>query len=303
MSTSHQQQLPAARFRTPLLAASLGVVAVLGLAAPAANAGTDSFCSGSVLANSVCVGPTHTLTASRGTNQTYGAGCGGAYADGLYYCATPAGCHTYTPDRLRRPAIRHRSTTSKTMSGYSTWGSTDAPASCVEGTPYRVAGPLADAAADLPGVPVLDRAPESAPRAVADLFPGADASKARRFDVARGSGWVLVDPSTKQVCLAVEDPGVGYGVSCQGYGAARLRGSLSTLEDADATTAEGDLAIALVPEGSKGLTIGQSDGSSRTLPAQDGVVVAELSGRDVTVALDAADEADVTAQKWAVGRS
>lgn len=281
----------------------LGIGLALAGGGGTAQAGTDSFCERNVASNEICSGPTHTLTASRGWNLTSGTGCGGALKDSLFYCATPAGCHAYNGLTLRTPGIRHRSITAKSMKGYSTWGSTGEPSYCDPGTPYGVAGPISAAANDLAGVPALaERRKEQAPAAVAKLWPTADASAARRFSTPRGDGWILVVAADRKVCIAVADAGNGYGYGCQSYGNARTIGSLTTLEDADATKGTGDLAIGVVADGSKGLKVTKRDGTSRTLVPVAGVVVTELGSADTDIALDAGDEAAVRAQRWSVGR-
>lgn len=288
-----------ARRRIAFFGLLLGVAMSLG-GGGVAQAGTDSFCNQWVGQYGICQGPTHTLTASRGWNQTGGAGCGGA-RDTSYYCANPAGCHSYAGISLRTPAARHRSSASRYLVGYSTWGSTPAPAWCDPGTTYAVAGPISTAAADLAGVPALERKKEQAPARVAALWPTADAATARRFSTPKGDGWVLVLPAEKKVCTAVPDAD-GYGYGCQSFSDARTLGSLSTLEDEDAERGTGDVAFGIVAEGSKGLKVTRRDGSSRTVAPQDGVIVVELGADDVAVSLDAADASAVKAQRWSVGR-
>src|SRR5688572_18884205 len=84
-------------------ARSLLLSIVLGTAfgGGAAMAGTDSWCGGCWVAPGTAdYGPSHSLTAARGTNHDTGSGCGGAYAYGSYYCADPAGCHTYSGNNV-----------------------------------------------------------------------------------------------------------------------------------------------------------------------------------------------------------
>lgn len=293
---------PGGPIRAALFALLFSATVALG-GASSAQAGTDSFCSNTkVYADTTCPGPIHSLTAVRGTNNGTGAGCGGVVNYGRFYCATPAGCHTYNGSSLWEPSIRHRQSSYRYMSGYSTWGSTGPPTNCDPGTPYRVSGPLAMAASDPAGVPVLEERNDStAPDDVAALLPGADPDEARAFTTPLGDGWVLVDPTTRRVCVVVDDAGTGFGQSCQGYNQARLRGSLTTLEDDDETTADGDVVIAVVPEDSEGLTVERRDGTTRELAPVDGVVVAELGTKDTAVALDASADADVTAQRLTMG--
>ncbi len=293
--------LHAKRVRALLIALLSGAAVAMGAGGGVAVAGTDTFCVGSVASGEVCPGPVHTLTASRGTNESSGSGCGGAL-NTKYACATPAGCHSYAGVYLRTPAIRHRSSTPKNMRGYSTWGSTPQPTNCDPGSWYGVEGPVSEAAVDLSGVPVLERKKEQAPAAVAALWPTADASKARRFSTPDGEGWVLVVPADRKVCVAVEDPIDGYGYSCQSYADARGRGALTTLEDDDATRATGDLVVAIVAEGSQGLVVSRRDGTSRTVAPQAGVVAVELGAGDVSIALDAGEASELKPQKWSVGR-
>lgn len=270
-----------------------------------AQAGTDAFCSQNVASGTVCPGPSHSLTGSRGTNNGSGAGCGGAYSYGSYYCADPAGCHEYEGLYVLTPGIRHRSSTTKNMSGYSTWGSTGAPSSCVHDSVYSavaVAGPVSRAAAELDGVPVLQRDQVTAPRRAAALVPQADPAAARRFTTPHGDAYVLVDPASREVCLVADDQGTGYGVSCQSYNRARLSGSLSTFEDDDVMTAKGDVVIALMADGVDGLDVTRTDGTTRRVAATGGVVAVTLGATDRGVELDTNTDAGVPAQKLSMRR-
>lgn len=281
------------RGRLSLCAFLIGLACSFGISAPAAHAGTDYFCSGqNVPSGSVCWGPSHSLTAVRGTNNTSGSGCGGARDYGSFYCATPAGCHTYAGIFQLYPGVRHRSSTSKNMSGYSTWGSTGPPTNCVTGTPYAVAGAVTSSPAYVEGVPVLERDAAVAPAEVASLVPGADPAAARRFDTPHGAAWVMLDMTTRLVCVVADDAGAGYGTSCQRLGEARSLGSLSTFEDADTTTAAGDVVIALTPEDVDAVEVTRADGTTRELPAQGGVVVTTLGPKDRAVTMDPAPEAE-----------
>lgn len=276
-----------------LAARALGLALLLGTAfgGGVAQAGTDSFCNQNVASGTVCTGPNHTLTAVRGWNNTSGTGCGGAVGYGSYYCATPAGCHTYSAGNVLVPGIRHRSITAKNMSGYSTWGATGAPSYCDPGSPYAVAGPVGDEAAYTDGIPVLARPVTKAPADVADLTTGADASKARRFETPGGSGWVLVDAATRRLCVAIDDAGTGYGYSCQRLGDARATGSLQTLEDDDLASAAGDVVVALPPEGVDAVSIERVDGSTRKVAVQAGVAVVTLTAKDAAVEVARASDA------------
>lgn len=256
-------------------------------------AGTDAFCSScSVGGGSQYTGPQHSLTASRGTMLTAGySGCGGAVGYGNYYCADPAGCHTYAGSTLLTPGIRHRSSTAKTMNGYSTWGSTGPPDNCSWTSVYSVNGPVEAAAAEPDGIPVLDRATSTAPKAVGALVPGADSDAARRFSTPAGNGWVLVDGTQRQICLVVEDGDTGYGYSCQRFGDVRTAGTLATLEDGDATTGKGDIVVALAPEGVDEVSVERKDGSTRRLAVTQGVAVGTLGAKDDEVTLPTSDDA------------
>ncbi len=257
-------------------------------------AGSDAFCSScSVGGGDQWLGPDHSLTASRGTMLSGGgySGCGGAYGYGSYYCADPAGCHTYSGNNVLTPGIRHRSSTSKTMNGYSTWGSTPPPSNCRYTSVYSVGGPVTAAASNPDGIPVLDREVSSAPSELAELVPAADLKSARRLATPKGDAWVLVDPERREVCLVVDDEGTGYGYSCQRFGDVRTAGTLATLEDDDASTGKGDVVIALAPDGVEDLEITRKDGTTRRVAVIAGAAVATLGANDDEVKLPASGEA------------
>lgn len=282
------------RHRGHLVVRALALALVLGatVGGGVAQAGTDSFCNQSVAAGATCLGPTHSLTAARGWNNNGGAGCGGALGYAQYFCATPAGCHTYTGLTLLSPGIRHRSSTAKSMSGYSTWGSTAPPAYCDPGSAYAIVrGPVAEESAYADGIPVLDRPAEDAPAGVANLIKGADPARARRFSTPHGSGWALVDTSTSRLCVVVDDAGTGFGYTCQRLSEARATGSLQSLEDEDGDSADGDVVIALPAEGVDTVSVERRDGTTRAVKVDDGVAVFTLTAKDLAVAVEKSDSA------------
>ncbi|MDQ8044204.1 MAG: hypothetical protein AAGC46_05210 [Solirubrobacteraceae bacterium] len=287
------------RRRSPgslLRALALSVLMVGAFGGGVARAGDDAFCVDAFVGvGSACYGAPHTLTSVRGTNEGAGAGCGGAYNYGTYYCADPTGCHTYAAVYVLTPGIRHRSTTSgRYMRGEETYGSTPVGPNCDPGTPYEITGPLNAAASNAEGAPVFDRAKVTAPDDVAAVIPDADAATARAFTTPHGKAWLLTDAGQRQACIVADDNGTGYGVSCIDLGALRDSGSVSTFEDADGTTAAGDVVIALMPKGVDRLTIDRTDGTSRTVAAQGGVVATTLTGKDAGVTLAASPTADAS---------
>ena len=271
----------------------LSIVLGTAFGGGAAMAGSDAFCNNcSVGGNVQWPGPNHSLTASRGTMLTAGySGCGGAVGYGSYFCGDPAGCHTYSGVNVLTPGIRHRSSTSKTMDGYSTWGSTAPPSNCSWVSVYSAPGPVTAAAANPEGIPVLDREVATAPADVAELVPGADLKAARRFSTPKGDAWVLVDAGQRQVCLVVDDEGTGYGYSCQRFGDIRSAGTLATLEDDDVTTGKGDVVIALAPQGVDELEVTRRDGTKRRVAVSAGVAVTTLTAKDDEVALSVSEDA------------
>lgn len=292
MTRSSRWQSTARWGRAAARAILLSIVLGTAFGGGAALAGDDSFCGGCwVSSGSYTTGPTHSLTATRGTNQSTGSGCGGAVSYGSYYCADPSGCHTYSGNNMLTPGIRHRSSGGKPMSGYSTWGSTGAPGNCVYSSVYSVGGPILAAAANPDGVPVLDRAVSDAPAAVGALVPNADRRAARSFQTPAGEAWVLVEPEGRLICLVVDDRGTGYGYSCQRVGAVRAAGTLATLEDADVTTGLGDVVIALAPEGVDALKVKRRDGAVREVAVKGGVAVTTLGSKDEEVTLPVAEDA------------
>lgn len=288
-----------ASVRTLLLAFALAA----GLGGTSAYAGADAYCSGCWVSSGLQVfGPSHSLTASRGTNLTSGAGCGGAYAYGSYFCGTPAGCHTYSGDVVLTPGIRHLSGTGKYMNGYSTWGSTPPPSNCSFSSVYATGKAPSAATRNPDGIPVLDRDTEAAPAGLSVFLPKADLSAARRVETPAGDAWVVVDPTARLVCLAVDDRGTGYGYTCQRIGEVQAAGVLSTLEDGDPTTARGDLVIAVAADGVDALDVERKDGSVRRVPVDRGVVVTTLGEADAVVSLPRSDDAPagVKARRYVV---
>lgn len=255
-------------------------------------AGTDAFCSGCyVPPNAVWVGPNHSLTAVRGTNLSSGSGCGGAYGYGSYFCADPAGCHTYSGNNVLTPAIRHRSSLYKPMNGYSTWGSDGPPSNCTYGFVYSAGGPVEAAASEPAGVPVLERDTVTAPADVAALVPDADPDAARSFETPAGDAWVLTDNAQRLVCLVVDDEGTGYGYTCQRGGDVRNAGTLASLEDDNEKTGKGDLVVALAPEGVEELKVERVDGEVREVPVRRGVAITRLTAADEQVVLPKSEDA------------
>lgn len=297
----HTARVGRASVRTLLLAFTLAIA----FGGAAAQAGTDSYCSGCWVSSGVSVyGPTHTLTASRGTNNTSGAGCGGAYNYGSYYCGEPSGCHTYNSGAMLTPGIRHRGSTGRYMDGYSTWGSTGPPSNCGYSSVYGVGGPISDAARNPGGIPVLDREAVTAPAALGELVPKADLRAARTFATPAGTAWVLIDPELRLLCLVVDDRGTGYGYGCQRIGEVQAAGSLSTLEDGDPADAAGDIVVALAPAGVDALLVEGNDGSVRRVPVERGAVVTTLTAKDEVVTLPKAEDAPagVKARRYVAAR-
>lgn len=288
-------------FRLLLLAIALTV----GFGASSAYAGADAYCAGcTVSAGLEVAGPGHSLTASRGTNNGGGVGCGGAVGYGSYFCGVPSGCHTYSGGTGLTPGIRHPYGSWQSMNGYSTWGSTGPPGNCSYSSVYAAGSGASASARNPDGIPALDRAAVQAPKALREVFPGADLTAARSFSTPAGDGWVVVDAGQRLVCIAIDDRGAGYGYGCQRTGQVQAAGTLVSLEDADGSTAAGDLVIALAPEGVSGLEISGRDGSTRHVPAQGGVAVSTLGAADVAVTLPVAADAPagVTARRLVAAR-
>lgn len=283
----------------------LAVAITTGVGAGTAAAGTDSFCVGCTVSSGLEVlGPSHSLTASRGTNNHGGVGCGGAWSYGSYYCGTPSGCHTYSGSNVLTPGIRHPYGSWRSMNGYSTWGSDGPPSYCSYSSVFAVGRAGAPSAAKPEGIPVLDRAEVEAPKALGEVFPGGALSAARTFSTPAGDGYVVVDAEKRLVCLALDDRGTGYGYSCHRTADVQAAGILVTLEDADGSTAAGDLVVAVAAEGVDALEVGRVDGSSRRVPVEGGVVVATLGAADRAVTLPVAADAPagVKAQRMVASR-
>lgn len=279
--------------RTSVRLLLLTFALALGSGGTPAQAGTETWCPSCWVSSGLVVyGASHSLTASRGTILSGGGyGCGGAYNYGSYYCGSPAGCHTYSGSNVLTPAMRHNQGSGRSMQGYSTWGSDGPPANCGYAYVYGVAGPVTDAAQNPDGIPVLDRDTVEAPDALAEFVPKADLDAARLIDTPAGDAWVVVDAGSRLVCLVVDDRGTGYGYTCQRIGEVQSAGALSTLEDDDPTTAEGDVVIALAPDGVDELSVKRKDGSVRKVPVEQGAVVTTLTAKDEAVALPKADDA------------
>lgn len=291
--------------RVSVRALLLSIALAAGFASSSAYAGTDAFCNNcTVSAGLVVYGPAHSLTAVRGTNNSGGAGCGGASGYGSYFCATPAGCHTYSSGGVYTPGIRHTWGSWRSMNGYSTWGSDGPPSNCGYSFVYGVGGPISAAAKQPEGIPVFERDAARAPKDVAALVPAADLSAARRFTTPVGDGWVLSDPEQRLVCLVVDDGGTGYGYSCNRLGEVQAAGTLVSFEDEDGASAAGDIVIAVAPEGVDGVEISRASGGTRTVPVERGVAVATLDADDRVVTLPKAADAPagVKARRLVAGR-
>lgn len=255
-------------------------------------AGTDFYCSGCTVSSGLEVtGPSHSLTGSRGTNNSGGTGCGGASSYGSYYCGAPSGCHTYSGSYVLTPGIRHPYGSWRSMNGYSTWGSDGPPSYCSYSSVYAVGRDGAPSARDPEGIPVLDRSAVRAPKELDQVFPRADLAAARTFSTPAGDGYVVVDAEKRLVCLAIDDRGTGYGYSCHRTGEVQAAGILVSLEDGDGSSAAGDLVVGVAADGVEALQVGRADGTTRTVPVEGGVAVALLGASDRSVALPAGEDA------------
>lgn len=269
-------------------------------------AGTDDLCNWCWVApGAASTGPAHTLTGVKGTTSPSSLwGCGGAVGYGSYFCGVPSGCHSYNGNGgVQTPGIRHRNSEWRQMDGVSTWGSTGPPSNCTYSYVLSASADGPVEAKDPAGVAVLDRPVVTGPRDLGDLFPGADLGRARTFSTPLGDGFVVVDPGSRLICLAVDDAGTGYGYTCRRFGEVQSNGILATLEDDDVTTGRGDVVVAIAPDGVEELRVGREDGTTRRVAVNAGVAVTTLTGRDEKVTLPRSDNAPegVKAQRFRVG--
>lgn len=78
---------------------------------------------------------------------------------------------------------------------------------------------------------------------------GRNAALARRIDTPTGDGWVI--PGRGYLCIAIEDPGIGWGTSCVPTAVAAQRGLGIGLTDASGRSKE----TLLVPDGKSAAAI------------------------------------------------
>jgi len=103
----------------------------------------------------------------------------------------------------------------------------------------------------------------------------ADYGRARAIDTPSGRGYVM-PAGHDSVCLAVPDPGNGYGQSCATQDEITKRGLLVELSVQDGDASQ---LVALVPSGTTGARLQHRDGSSSDLAITDGVLSASVQGR------------------------
>jgi hypothetical protein len=79
---------------------------------------------------------------------------------------------------------------------------------------------------------------------------GRNAALARKIRTATGEGWVI--PGDGYLCIAIEDPGIGWGTSCVPTAVAAERGLAIGLTGADGRSKE----TLLVPDGKSAAELG-----------------------------------------------
>lgn len=136
--------------------------------------------------------------------------------------------------------------------------------------------------------PVLSRPAVDAsrqPRIGVLRSAGADLQQTRTFETPYGLGYVAEAPGGR-LCVAAPDnvPGALAG-SCRAIAVAESKGIWLTFIGGDHANDGGSELVAILPSGAPAPRVIAADGSSTTLPMNDGVVVAQFH-EDVTVAIE-----------------
>jgi len=282
---SERDSVAAVRLRSaPIRRGALllcAVLAILWFAAGSARAGTDSWCNQDLPSGWICSGPAHSLTASRGSAAA-GLGCGGAVDYGSYFCASSYGCHTYSGNNVLTPAVWNpNGGGAVAVSGYSTWGSTGAPAGCPRGSALALVRGMAGVPPAIASLPLFQRSTspqDAAPADVQAVLPGYSASSTRAFNTPYGWAWASVDQTTGDLCLAASDHDAGYGVTCGSPSAVAGRGLVGVFETGRAS-AQGDAVIGVLPAGVGVAVVGGNSAQRSGLEAP-GVVARQLKAGD-----------------------
>jgi hypothetical protein len=264
-----------------LAGATLVALALILCAAGSARAGSDNFCVTNVGSGGVCTGPSHSLTASWGSDNSNdgGQGCGGALNYGSYFCATVYGCHVYSGANVLTPAIKNPNGHTITMAGYESDGVTGAPAGCPHGSALAMvqgtAGSVPPALADMPVFQEPATAADAPPPAVQAIVRDTSVAGTREFATPDGPAWAAVDGSNGDLCLVASDGTDGYGVTCGAPGVVADRGLVGVFEGPGAST-NGDAVVGVVPADTSVAVTGVAE-AQRVRASSHGVVARELS--------------------------
>lgn len=100
-----------------------------------------------------------------------------------------------------------------------------------------------------------------------------DARTARSFPSPTGKGWVFDDG--EKACIAIPDPGVGYGIGCAPASEVSIYGVAVALID---PTRDRAATVALAPPAGGQVVARRAAGTTRSLISSAGVVTNQLEG-------------------------